>query len=124
MGPSFLLTRRVLLFVESDDAKQFPEYTKSRTWSPRHLVFVFVLQDLDRPFLRDVHCGVLLRVRNLAEIGRMFGLHDLCLPSLWNCARRKECLPCFRRRTTFGWSLFNYVFLKLTFLVIQCLQRV
>ena len=68
----------------------FQKCSKSRTWSPRHLVFVFVLQDLDRLFLREVHCGVLHRVRNLAVLGRMFGLHDLCLSSLRNYLRTEK----------------------------------
>ena len=49
---SFPLARRVLLFVENDDAKQFQKCSKSRNWSPRHLVFVVILQDLDHSTLR------------------------------------------------------------------------
>ena len=89
----------------------FQRCSKSRTWSPRHLVFVFVLQDLDRPFLREVHCGVVHRVRNLAVIGRMFGLHDLYLPGLRNFLRTgKRISSLYPEENNFWVESFKYVF--------------
>ena len=68
----------VLPFVEHDDDEQnSQQYSRSRVWLPSHPVLVVVLHDRESPFLLEVHCGALLHVQNLGEIGQMFGLHYL-----------------------------------------------
>ena len=76
-----LSTRVILHFLEHDDACDSQKYSRCSVWQPSYPVLV-VLQDRDCPFLCEVHCDALLHVRNLAEVGRMFGLPDLSLPLL------------------------------------------
>ena len=76
-----LPTRVILHFLAHDDACDSQKYSRCSVWQPSYPVLV-VLQDRDRPFLCEINCDALLHVRNLAEVGRMFGLPDLFLPLL------------------------------------------
>ena len=68
-----------MISLERDDDKEnSPKEARIRFWRPRRL-FLDVLKDRDRPFLREVDCGALLHVRDLAEMGQMFRLHNLSM---------------------------------------------
>ena len=98
-------TYNFLYFLEHDDAKcDSQKYSRCRVWLPSHPVLVVVLEDRESPFLCEVHCNALLHVRNLAEVGRMFGLHllnfdgvDFVLLQFLNVCNEHDFLPNFSR---------------------------
>ena len=73
---TFLKHIQLLSFLRKMTRYEAPKDTTEIMFCLQIILFLSFLQNPARPFLHEDHCGVVLCLRYLAALGRMFELQD------------------------------------------------